>query len=191
MDIIEAETRWGRLLKVILLCILALTPLVPVLLLLGYKRLRQIPEDDPNYKFLKWILIAGLAVLVAVGLYFVYFFTQVREGENESFVTWLPPSATNVSYYRSFHIDAHEFDISEEHFLALFKLRDQLEPVKDAVTVTRYTKYYKEPRPETEHAAVIKNGLYYTKKINGRTFCVAYDRNRKRAYFYSEQPPEE
>ncbi len=187
MNIIEAETVWGKWVKVILLCILALSPLVPFLLLLGYRRWRNLPEDDPNSKFLKWLLIAGVAVLIAVGLYMVHHFTKVREGENESFVTWLPPSAANVSYYRTHNIDAHEFDISEEDFLALFKQSDRLEKVDQEFTIDRYAKYYTKPTSEKLHIAAVRNGLCAAWQSNGRSFKIAYDRDKKRAYFFSEQ----
>ncbi len=196
MDIIEAKTTWGKWLKVLLLCVIGLSPLVPLLLLLGYRRLRNIPEDDPNYKFLKWVLIAGVAVLVAIGLYLVHYFTQTREGENELFVEWLPPTAANVSFHRTFYVDAHEFDISEEHFLELFKQRAGLKEIESEFVIDRYAKYYTDSRPEDQHTALVRNGLYMDWEVKHwiagtRVFKVVYDRDKKRAYFFTQKIVEE
>jgi hypothetical protein len=49
---------------------------------------------------------------------------SVEVGENEAIVTWLPKTASNISYYKSYLITAYEFDISAQDFLALAKARN-------------------------------------------------------------------
>lgn len=64
-------------------------------------------------------------VLIAAGLLFAAFilysafrgFTDVEIGENVARVSWLPDSASNVSFYRAYSYTAYEFDIAEADFL--------------------------------------------------------------------------
>ena len=63
------------------------------------------------------LLLAGLVGLPLL-LYGAYRgFTDAEAGENVPGVSWLPGSARNVSFYRSYSFTAYEFDIPEREFL--------------------------------------------------------------------------
>jgi len=62
---------------------------------------------------------------------------HVSTEENVPSVDWLPASASNVSYYKSYSFTAYEFDISESEFNAWAWVK--LEPVTDAVSVVCYS----------------------------------------------------
>lgn len=194
MDIIEAKTTWGRWLKAILLCLLALTPAVPVLIWLGYRRLKNIPEDDPNYKALKYSLYLGLIYVFIVGGYVIWFFARTSEGENETWrearIDRIPQSSCNISYHRSWNLDVHEFTVSEEEFVKSCTKRKDLQEIKefkDGRRIERYAKYMGD-KPEEEHYATATDGLYY-EWINddSRIFKVMYDRQKQRAYIFSRK----
>jgi len=74
--------------------------------------------------------------LIAVAIWFVrgaYLgFTQVETGESVASVDWLPKSASNVSYYRSYMNTAYEFDIDEAGFLkwSRWEVAEITEPVR-------------------------------------------------------------
>lgn len=188
MDIIEAKTTWGRWVKMIILLIPALI-FPPLLLLFGYRRLRNMPEDDPNYKALKYALIYGV-VLVVAGFGVVIWHHMPKDAENVENVTWLPEVATNISYYRyPFHCEIYEYDISEADFRTIYA-QEKLEEIKEPVTIKRYGARL-EGYPEEKQSVTVKNGLccigqedyvtgVYTKEI-------VFDRDSGRVYFCSER----
>lgn len=188
MDIIEAETRGGRICKMLLLCVLAVV-FAPLLLLLGYKRLRSIPEEDPNHRFLKYILIYGVVLTVGLFGYLIWIHMPKYE-ENLSQVPWLPDVAVNVSYYRyPFHCEIYEYDVSEDHFRAMYE-QEKLEEIREPVTIKRYTARI-EGSAEESRTVTVKNGLccfgreefvtgVYSKEI-------VFDRDNGRVYFCSER----
>jgi hypothetical protein len=113
-------------------------------------------------------------------------------------VAWLPSSATNISYYRSYSFTAYEFDIPETEFRAWS--RCELAEIDDPVTITRYTRATStrpspSPNPtddeikafveaEAEQSATIDDGLYYERtQANGGGERVAYDRKLGRGFY--------
>lgn len=194
MDIIEAKTTWGRWVKTIILCLLGLSPLVPLLIWLGYRRLRNIPEDDPNYKALKYSLYLGIIYIFIVGGYIVWFFARTSEGENEKSVKWLPQTVSNISYHRSWNLDSYEFTVTEEDFRKWCTKRKDLQEIKefkDGRKIERYAKFMKN-KPKDEHYAVAVDGLYYEwTDDDSRIFKIMYDRKKQRAYIFTRKIVEE
>ena len=121
MNIIEAETVWGRWVKMLLLCLLGIF-FAPLLLWLGYKRMQNMPEDDPNCKFLKKILLGGLLFIV-IGFGYLVWKLMPEDGEHAAHVPWLPTAASDISYYRkAFDRELYEYRISENDFRSLYHL---------------------------------------------------------------------
>lgn len=188
MDIIEAKTTWGRIVKTVLLCLLGIL-FAPLLLLLGYRRLRSIPEDDPNHRALKYALIYGL--ILTVGLFGVVIWRFMPENaERVSNVTWLPDVAKNISYYRyPFHCEIYEYDITESHFRSMYG-QETLEEIREPVKIKRYMSRL-EGCPEEMRTVTVKNGLCCFGRENFTTGvytkAIVFDRDAGRAYFCSER----
>ncbi|MBO5960211.1 MAG: hypothetical protein J6Q65_08820 [Lentisphaeria bacterium] len=188
MDIIEAKTTFGRIVKMVLLCLLGVI-FAPLLLLLGYKRLRNIPGDDPNHRLLKYVLIYGV-VLTVVLFGFVIWRFMPKSDENLERVTWLPDIAKNVSYYRyPFRCELYEFSVNEDDFRVMYA-QETFEGIRESVRVRRFAARI-EGRPEEQHTATVKNGLYCSGREVYRTGTytkeIVYDRDTGRVYFCSER----
>ena len=114
----------------------------------------------------------------------VYRFLSHREvGENELSVKWLPKTATNVSYFRSYGFTAYEFDISESDFVKWSSW--QLSPIERPVTVFRYCHGNPAVAFDSKRAIVV-NGLTYSYRYhNHGGVIVAYDRTKGRAFYWS------
>lgn len=188
MNIIEAETTFGRVIKMLFLCALGFV-FAPLLLLLGYRRLRQIPEDDPNHRFLKIVLMLGTVFTVVMFGYLIWRFLP-QEDENVPSVSWLPTVASNISYYRRpFECEYYEFTVTEDDFRKMYSREELLEidPV-NPVSIDRFAKF-QEGRPEKDHTAVITHGLYRDKEIetvSGKyNTKIVFDRKTCRAYVSS------
>jgi hypothetical protein len=137
------------------------------------------------------VVACGLAFLRAayIGL------THVETGENVEHVKWLPKSASNVSYLRSYSFTAFEFDISESDFMDWSGWK--LQQISGPVRITRYcfsnhADFGPNPSPEEIEAwenrnqALITDGLYYEhRQSNGGGVRVGYDRDKGRAFFQS------
>lgn len=126
--------------------------------------------------------------------------TRVETGENVESVDWLPTSATNVSFYRSYSFTAYEFDIPESDFVDW--ARWNLKPISKPVSVVRYcysSADVTEPDASATQAewdafeqrydarrATVADGLYYVnEQPDGGGVWVAYDRKQGRAYFHT------
>lgn len=118
-------------------------------------------------------------------------------GVNVKTVDWLPPEATNISYYKTYSWRAYEFDMDEESFKRWARRWD-LKPIKEEETITRYsyTSFLKQSRnyrnakvyeaEEKKHVATVSTGLYDREiRRNGGGYHVVYDREKQRAYFQS------
>lgn len=159
----------------------------------------------------KTILALVAAVLAVVLLLWGAYrgFTEVTSGEHLETVDWLPSEASDVSYYRSYLFTAYEFDISEEGFLK-WASDWEVKPVQAPYTIRRYSSALNRlPYPgdrdrrmsdptdveefseamrawEAEQRATITTGYWYERvQRNGGGVWVAYDRDRKRAYYVS------
>jgi len=150
----------------------------------------------------RWIFLT-LAIAAAAILYLAYQdLNRVETGENVSHVSWLPASASNVSYYRSYNFLAFEFDISETEFLNWANGND-VKPVRESFSIPRYTRAIAPPTvlPEsateddfqrflaekTKESATITDGYFYEQERgrSGGFTRVAWDRTTGRAYFQS------
>lgn len=157
-------------------------------------------------EFIKgWQGKAGCAVLVmaCILLYWCISInvTRVEVGENVPTVPWLPNSASNVSFYKSYSYTAYEFDIPETAFVNWS--RWGLTPITQPVQVWRYCLFQvaNVPQPDPSASdeelkafsdlrnsgmATITDGLFYERRQrNGGGVRVAYDRNRGRAFYQS------
>lgn len=126
---------------------------------------------------------------------------HVSTEENVPSVDWLPASASNVSYYKSYSFTAYEFDIAEQDFKAWAWVK--LEPITQPVTVFRYSsrnEYQASYPPNATQAQIdaietanenlrgkkVFTGLYYESRTNsGRGVTFVYDRAAGRGYFQS------
>src|SRR5262245_53760868 len=128
----------------------------------------------PRYT-LKSLLIAVTIIGTTIGLLRGCFLalTHVETGENVDHVSWLPNSASNVSYYESYGYTAYEFDMSEDDFKKW--VRYDVKPITEPFHVLRYshstamrTDIGPHPTPAEFEAwqaiwkATIKNGLYHS-----------------------------
>ena len=146
---------------------------------------------------LRSLLVAITIVGAAIGLIRGCFvaLTHFETAENVDHVSWLPSSASNVSYYRSYTYTAYEFDISEEEFKKWIWL--DVNPITKPVKVNRYSYMAAQrialgPNPtqaeldawEAAGTATVKNGLYHShRRGNGGGVDVAFDRDRGRVFF--------
>ena len=126
--------------------------------------------------------------------------TAIETGENVSFVDWLPETASNVSFYRSYMYTAYEFDITESEFIKWSSW--DLAEISDPVSLARYKLLDTEipdlgsnPSDDdveafmtarAEQTATIDDGLYYGYlQDNGGGVWAGYDRKRGRAFYQS------
>jgi hypothetical protein len=143
-----------------------------------------------------------LLVTAVAGLLWVFrVLTHVEYGENEASVWWLrlPPSATNISYSKSYSFTAYEFEIPEADFVKWSRWK--LSPIRDLLEVPRYRRKSKvpdfgsNPTPQqlqirwealSAQKVTIANGLYFTyrNKAHGGEI-VAYDRDRGKAFIWT------
>ncbi len=139
-------------------------------------------SDNP--KALRYGLIAGillfLSPLLLLGLWFGgvwYSEHHPDQGEHARRVSFLPETATDVSWYRSYNSTGFDFKISEADFKkwSRWEVREIAEPFSVFLR-----------RNAGQEQIKIKNGLYYFSTArNGGITLVAYDRASGRAYFYS------
>jgi hypothetical protein len=161
----------------------------------------EILAEETRVKFsLKWLFgaVTATAFFIWLVLGIIHTLTHVESGENVASVSWLPKSATNVSYYKSYSRTAYEFEIAEAEFV---KWRDwELRPIDGAISIPRYIRTRVPdfgPNPTTKEREIrveayesrtarVANGLYYTyRQRNGGGVIVAYDRDRGKAFFWS------
>ena len=140
-------------------------------------------------------LCVGVALLVC-SLHDTHF--SVSYANNVDSVGWLPTSASNICYYRSYQYTAYEFDISESDFLnwcpeELLEIR---EPVSVPTWQHRILQHPSTLPYKTEDelrqnlvdydatvSVEITNGLFFDHLAsNGGYRTYVYDRSSGRAY---------
>ena len=126
--------------------------------------------------------------------------TRVETGECASSVPWLPDTASNVSYYRTYMNTAYEFDMEEDDFRDWS--RWELKEISDPITVRRYLSFSSPPPavasnlPADElsrradqplrRSVRLTDGLCHVfVQDNGGGIWLAYDRRSGRAYYRS------
>jgi hypothetical protein len=121
--------------------------------------------------------------------------TRFETAENVANVDWLPQSASNVSYYRSYRFTAYEFDMAETDFKRWTPY--EVKPIDSPVKVARYwliSRGYSDLGPNPKRAeweaweasayATISDGLYYShRRSDGGGVDVAFDRRKGRVFF--------
>jgi hypothetical protein len=139
--------------------------------------------------------IIGVIALVSVtlGLYLLSnnYLTSYEYAENVETVDWLPDTATNISYFKSYLFTAYEFDISEEEFLKLAEKKGwKVKKINQTKRVLRYTYGVNQKNntsKKTNTEAIIDSGYYYNKRFsNGGGITVVYDNEKQTAYFQSD-----
>lgn len=148
-------------------------------------------------QLLTFVTLTAVVIWSALGTY--SHFTRVEYGENVPSVSWLPKTATNVSYYRSYAFTAYEYEISEDELMKHSPRK--LGAIDGTVSVPRFS--FHRPLPEfgpnpTEKElqilaeafhgkwADVNDGWYYSSRFNnGGGVISAYDRRQKKAYYWS------
>lgn len=187
MAIIEAETTFGRFFIMLILCVIGFL-FAPLLLLIGYWRLKRMEPDDPEYKVLKYLLIGG-TILTIGGISYLIWVYMPENGEHLDSVKWLPEQASDVCFYRSsFTGECYEYNFPEEKFREMY-VKENPQEITKPVKMARYTKMVegKDPR---EYFVTVESGLYAEKEFQSRDGMpfyvqIAYDRKTKRVYVYS------
>ena len=141
------------------------------------------------------LLACGIAILR--GCYIEL--THVETAESVKRVDWLPPTASNVSYYKSYGYTAYEFEMSEADFRCW--ARFEVKPITSKVQINRFSYMTRDSsaldlnspderwkRWEEAGTATVTDGLYYSeRRSNGGGVSLAYDRQRGRV-FYQTNP---
>ena len=133
--------------------------------------------------------------MIALMLGILRMLTHAETGRGVASVDWLPATASNVSYYKSYLNTAYEFDISEANFVRWSRWK--LQPITTPVEFLRCTYFLRDPSDsglsptvseaiDLSHIVQISNGLFYEERQpNGGGVEVAFDRDTGRAYFHS------
>jgi hypothetical protein len=157
-------------------------------------------------------IIIGAALCVAAVFFIAYReLTQVEFGEDAPTVSWLPKTASHISYYRSYLRTAYEFDMAEQEFVAFAESRGwRLQRMEHEPFAIRRYSWCQHPVPppnslppgttdsqistlESQLAAYqtnttkrITNGYaYVVRQNNGGEITVGYDASLKRAYVFT------
>ena len=134
----------------------------------------------------------GTILLLIVG--FVVFSgcdNKAEYGEGLSSVSWLPDSATDISYYKSYLYTAYELDMSEEQFLQWAKDKSwEISEIVEPISIGRYNRYLlsdskNDPGYWAKVFAEIESGYFYRweRGKSGGGVNVAYDSIKKRVYY--------
>lgn len=138
------------------------------------------------------ILAVGFGLILYAVFAILPLLSRVESAENLPSVTWLPSSANNVSYARNYNRQYFEFDITELEFVEWANAYS-LNEISKPIHVTRYTIMIDQPTAlntdvtvNPRYTATISNGLAdsHTQSNHGG-YSIAFDRDRKRAYFQS------
>lgn len=139
------------------------------------------------------VTVIGCGIGVLRGCYIEL--THVETAEGVERVDWLPPTASNVSYYKSYMYTAYEFDMSEADFKSW--TWHKVKPITTNVQVNRFSYMTRDSsaldlsspeeqwkRWEEAGTATVTNGLYYSdRRSNGGGVTLAYDRAIGRVFF--------
>lgn len=119
-------------------------------------------------------------------------------GENLAQVDWLPETASDISYYRTYNLKVSEFSMNESDFRK-WASGSNLKEITDRHDVRRFSwwefqktrpKQYDEAyfREEQQHIVSVTNGLFSSFRQNdgGGSYRV-FDRDNNRVYFESNR----
>ena len=148
--------------------------------------------------------LLAITAVVAFAVWFVHSayvgLTHVETAENVPSVDWLPQSASNISFYKSYQFTAYEFDITEPEFRKWS--RWDVSEISEPATITRYVRvtgaipninaHHSQAELDAfeaaiaEQAVTIENGLFYGHtQSNGGGVWVGFHRGLGRAFFQS------
>lgn len=142
----------------------------------------------------------GLLVLLVCGILGSYWFfhrgTAIHFGESEASATWLPASASDISFFRQGRFEAAEFLISEEGFRIWARgFGAEPGPVPpEGASVPRYLmlavaagiKPAPAPGAPRTTMAEVREGLIWTSLPPAQIVTLAWDRRTGRAYLYRQ-----
>ena len=100
---------------------------------------------------------------------------------------WLPESARDISYLKSYSYTAYEFTIEEAEFKK-YALENEwdLKEINEEKRIARYLRFAEfvgRSSNSSDSYATVKRGLWYEVRLrNGGGISVAYDRDSQRAY---------
>ena len=100
-------------------------------------------------------------------------------------VSWLPATATNISYSKVFGWNAYECDMSELDFSSWTK-SDGLEPAEivSPIEIYRYTWLSASPKAAND-TVEIRRGLHVQNiSEGGAGYDLAFDRDNNRVYYH-------
>jgi hypothetical protein len=144
------------------------------------------------------IIVAAVVVSNTVTLGIVWF-REVQWSNNHpetgtklSAVDWLPPSASDISYWKTYSWSAWEFTMNEEEFPP-YELRE----IDDIQSIERFS--WRESlrsrqgsdgdsweQEERRHVATVRNGLFATeRRKDGGGYKIVFDRETNRVYHQS------
>jgi hypothetical protein len=138
---------------------------------------KHIKKHLPLYILLSPLIFISGGFLLWITVV-IYSNSHPAIGENVKQVSWLPPEATNVSYYKTYSWTAYEFDIDEAGFR---KWADdyKLSPIKEPQKIRRYLSFIGNNK---DVYAVVSKGLFYSKS-KGVYIHLVYDADKRRAYY--------
>lgn len=120
-----------------------------------------------------------------------------EKGENLARVEWLPETASDISFYRSYSWKSWEFSMAERDFRREWASRYNLKEITEKQVISRFSwwdfRIEKPPhdsltffREEKNHLAEVVHGLYASERWdNGGGYHIAFDRDEDRVYFQS------
>ena len=107
-------------------------------------------------------------------------------GEGLTSVDWLPSSAKEINYIRSYSFTAYEFTITPEGFLDYAKSKDwPVAKINKKEGIARYLLFFESlgKKVDSDVYATIQDGYSYNfRQKNGGGVSVCYDLKNQRAY---------
>ncbi|PCJ54670.1 MAG: hypothetical protein COA79_21720 [Planctomycetota bacterium] len=155
---------------------------------------------------MKTVLSILLLCLVLLFSFCAYQITNSEKGENVESVSWLPSTASEISYYKRFSTKAYEFTISETGFLKWAKEKNyKIEPINKVKSNHRYKLLLEKPYPDEynyEKLEELRKGKaevymyyrmvyatkgYYVQDLDPGTsggYVLLYSTTNNRAYYF-------
>ncbi|QIF03928.1 hypothetical protein [Roseimicrobium sp. ORNL1] len=156
-------------------------------------------------RWLTTIIVAGVVVFNPVTIFVAWIGTaqwsnnHPETGTNLSAVDWLPASASDISYWKTYSWSAWEFTMKEEEFRK-WASRYELREISGAQSIERFSwiqfwrshrdydgdAWEEEEREKRKHVATVRNGLFATeRRKDGGGYKLVFDRETNRVYHQS------
>jgi len=164
-----------------------------------------------------WLVLASVAMVTLLLAWVIYALytglTQNEFGENTPSVSWLPKSASNVSYHLSYMVNGYEFDMPHGDFMKyaedegwqLRQLKDESVEIPSYIHAARFRdlppdRHELPAQPTNDEmkafelkweafyanrSRTVTNGYAYERRLkNGGGVRVGYDMLKQRAYVF-------